>query len=156
MAAAESMSTPPGSPATDTWLPGESAMSLNEWAVPSARILSSRATSARSSPTEAGRFSVWLKLRTDDPAAPVSDAGWFTAAPADGPRHPIPGLPADVCTEQMGVPGPWFERLPHFRPGFTPSVGDEIQTEYLLPLQAAVPAPGLIAPLEQSTVPPSV
>jgi hypothetical protein len=54
VAAAESMSRPSGSPATDTWLPGESAMSLNEWAVPSARILSSRATSACSSPTEAG------------------------------------------------------------------------------------------------------
>jgi xylitol oxidase len=88
----------------------------------------------------AERFQVWFKRRTDDPAAPVSDAGWFTAPPADGPRHPIPGLPGDECTEQLGVPGPWFERLPHFRPAFTPSAGDEIQTEYLLPVQAAVPA----------------
>ena len=35
-------------------------------------------------------------------------------------RHPLPGLAADACTEQLGVPGPWFERLPHFRLEFTP------------------------------------
>ena len=27
------------------------------------------------------------------------------------------GMPADACTEQLGVPGPWHERLPHFRHG---------------------------------------
>ncbi|WP_395243908.1 FAD-binding protein [Agromyces sp. MMS24-K17] len=45
------------------------------------------------------------------------------ATVADGPRHPIPGVVADACTEQGGVPGPWFERLPHFRLEFTPSAG---------------------------------
>jgi xylitol oxidase len=29
----------------------------------------------------------------------------------------------------MGVAGPWHERLPHFRMGFTPSSGDELQSE---------------------------
>ena len=38
------------------------------------------------------------------------------------------------------MPGPWFERLPHFRPEFTPSAGDELQSEYLLPVADAVPA----------------
>lgn len=37
------------------------------------------------------------------------------------------------CTEQFGVPGAWHERLPHFRAEFTPSSGDELQSEYLLP-----------------------
>jgi xylitol oxidase len=52
----------------------------------------------------------------------------------------VPGVAADSCTEQLGVPGPWFERLPHFRPDFTPSAGDELQSEYLLPVEHAVPA----------------
>ena len=51
----------------------------------------------------------------------------------------MPGLPPEACTEQLGVPGPWFERLPHFRPEFTPSAGDELQSEYLLPAEQAVP-----------------
>jgi alditol oxidase len=45
-----------------------------------------------------------------------------------------------TATRQGGVPGPWHERLPHFRLGFTPSSGTELQTEYLLPRQAAVAA----------------
>ena len=40
---------------------------------------------------------------------------------------------AENCTEQMGVPGPWYERLPHFRMGFTPSAGKELQSEYSCP-----------------------
>jgi xylitol oxidase len=40
----------------------------------------------------------------------------------------------------MGVPGPWFERLPHFRMGFTPSAGKELQSEYFVPRQHAVEA----------------
>jgi xylitol oxidase len=52
----------------------------------------------------------------------------------------VPGVAADSCTEQLGVPGPWFERLPHFRPDFTPSAGDELQSEWLLPAEHAVPA----------------
>jgi xylitol oxidase len=44
------------------------------------------------------------------------------------------------CTEQLGVPGPWFERLPHFRPDFTPSSGAELQSEYLVPRRHAIDA----------------
>src|SRR5207244_12309289 len=47
--------------------------------------------------------------------------------------HPIAELSAENCTEQMGVPGPWYERLPHFRMGFTPSAGKELQSEYFVP-----------------------
>lgn len=52
---------------------------------------------------------------------------------ADGPRHPIPGVDPEACSPQGGAPGPWFERLPHFRMEFTPSVGAELQSEYLMP-----------------------
>ena len=74
------------------------------------------------------------------PASPVTEASWFTARPAPSARNPVPGLPPDNCTQQLGVPGRWFERLPHFRPEFTPSAGEELQSEYLLPAGHAVPA----------------
>ncbi|MFG2280160.1 FAD-binding protein [Streptomyces asoensis] len=70
---------------------------------------------------------VWLKRRTDQPLA---DFPWAT--PAVTALHPVPGMPAVNCTEQFGVPGPWHERLPHFRAEFTPSSGNELQSEYLL------------------------
>ncbi|MBD0838500.1 FAD-binding protein [Streptomyces sp. TRM68416] len=78
---------------------------------------------------------VWLKRRTDQPLA---DFPW--AAPATEKMHPVPGMPAVNCTEQFGVPGPWHERLPHFRAEFTPSSGAELQSEYLLPRPYALDA----------------
>jgi xylitol oxidase len=84
---------------------------------------------------------VWVKHR-DDRAGTWPSAGedWFGARPADGARHPVPGMPPVHCTEQLGVPGPWFERLPHFRPDFTPSSGAELQSEYFVPRRHAVEA----------------
>ncbi|WP_309061807.1 FAD-binding protein [Streptomyces sp.] len=76
---------------------------------------------------------VWVKRRTD---RPLPDFPW--AAPATEKMHPVPGMPAVNCTEQFGVPGPWHERLPHFRAEFTPSSGAELQSEYLLPRHFAV------------------
>ena len=83
---------------------------------------------------------VWCKSRTDAPAPDslVFDEGgrvresFFGATPATVSRHPIPGLAGDVCTGQFGIAGPWHERLPHFQLAFTPSNGDEVQTEYLV------------------------
>src|SRR5919202_2798076 len=82
---------------------------------------------------------VWIKSRvTDAPEMIRGDLFGATAAIVD--RHPILGLDPVNCTPQLGRPGPWSERLPHFRMGFTPSIGDELQSEYLLPRQHAVPA----------------
>lgn len=78
---------------------------------------------------------VWLKRRADQP---LPDFPW--AAPATEKMHPVPGIPGVHCTEQFGVPGPWHERLPHFRAEFTPSAGEELQSEYLLPRGTAVAA----------------
>ncbi|MFC7328306.1 FAD-binding protein [Marinactinospora rubrisoli] len=75
---------------------------------------------------------VWVKHRADDPAAGTPPPDWFEAKPADGPRHPVRGMPAGNCTEQLGVPGPWHERLPHFRSGFVPSSGEELQSEFFV------------------------
>jgi alditol oxidase len=82
----------------------------------------------------APRFTqVWRKCRTDEPDAWATPPDWLRATPADAPRHPVPGQPGGTCTEQLGRPGPWYARLPHFRLEFTPSTGAEIQSEYLLP-----------------------
>jgi xylitol oxidase len=83
---------------------------------------------------------VWIKSR--DGAGQSFDARpeFFGAKRAIRNLHPIAELSAENCTEQMGVPGPWFERLPHFRMGFTPSAGKELQSEYFVPRQHAVEA----------------
>ncbi len=76
---------------------------------------------------------VWIKRRL----APGDKNDWptefFGAARAAEKLHPIEGHPAESCTEQQGIPGPWYERLPHFRMNFTPSSGRELQTEYFVP-----------------------
>ncbi|MFG2100777.1 FAD-binding protein [Micromonospora echinaurantiaca] len=80
---------------------------------------------------------VWRKQRADQPPPP---ADWLGTTAADRPRHPVPGMPTENCTAQLGEPGPWHERLPHFRLGFTPSSGEELQSEYHLPRAAAAEA----------------
>ena len=83
---------------------------------------------------------VWLKRRVTDGAAVTVEAEWFGARKATRPRHPIEGLPAENCTEQLGIPGPWHERLPHFRLEYMPSSGEELQSEYMVPRRHAVAA----------------
>lgn len=83
---------------------------------------------------------VWIKSRMDAQPSFDGPAEFFGAKPAKKNLHPIEALSAENCTEQMGVPGPWYDRLPHFRMGFTPSAGKELQTEYLLPREHAVDA----------------
>jgi xylitol oxidase len=83
----------------------------------------------------------WLKCRTaaaDD--ARVPEPRWMGGVLADGPRHPISGLPAGNCTDQLGSAGPWHLRLPHFRADFMPSAGTELQSEYLVPRARATNA----------------
>ncbi|SOD97830.1 D-arabinono-1,4-lactone oxidase [Blastococcus haudaquaticus] len=81
---------------------------------------------------------VWVKSRTDRDAVPDGDL--FGATPAEVERNPVIGLDPTPCTPQLGRPGLWSDRLPHFRMGFTPSAGDELQSEYLVPHDSAVPA----------------
>ena len=84
---------------------------------------------------------LWLKRRADDATfdAPAPRE-LFGAALADAPRHPIATMPPDHCTVQLGARGPWHERLPHFRMDFTPSAGNELQTDYLVPRRHAAAA----------------
>ncbi|MBC6997313.1 D-arabinono-1,4-lactone oxidase [Cytophaga sp. FL35] len=82
---------------------------------------------------------VWVK-RTFTPDMTDLGTNFFGAVPASKNIHPIVALDAVNCTEQMGVPGPWYDRLPHFKMGFTPSAGEELQSEYFIPREHAVDA----------------
>ena len=82
---------------------------------------------------------VWVKSRVTDEPEQVED-DLFGAIAAEVDRHPIIELNATNCTPQLGRPGLWSDRLPHFRMGFTPSSGEELQSEYLFPRRYAVEA----------------
>jgi xylitol oxidase len=71
---------------------------------------------------------VWVKSREEVPPARLLG---YSATTEES--HVIPGLDPVNCTPQRGVAGVWAERLPHFRMGFMPSSGAEIQSEYHVP-----------------------
>ncbi len=76
---------------------------------------------------------IWIKSRVQ-PGGPTPIPPTFYGATLQQHKlHPLSGHPAESCTEQMGIPGPWYERMPHFRMNFTPSSGQEIQSEYFVP-----------------------
>ncbi|GAB3331677.1 FAD-binding protein [Larkinella ripae] len=83
---------------------------------------------------------VWLKERIGTGKMPDAKPDFYGARLSRKNLHPIAELSAVNCTEQLGVPGPWYERLPHFRMGFTPSSGKELQSEYFVPARQAVDA----------------
>jgi xylitol oxidase len=83
---------------------------------------------------------VWVKRRVQSGEPRGAPPEFYGARAATKNVHPIVELSAEHCTEQMGVPGPWYERLPHFRMGFTPSSGKELQSEYFVPRANAVDA----------------
>lgn len=83
---------------------------------------------------------VWVKNRVPPGQAASAQPELYGAKLARRNLHPIRELAAENCTDQMGVPGPWHERLPHFKMGFTPSSGKELQAEYFVPFGDAVAA----------------
>lgn len=80
---------------------------------------------------------VWVKSRWPND---VVDDDLFDASPADGERHPLAGMDPANCTPQLGISGPWWDRLPHFRISFRPSSGDELQSEYFVAREHGVVA----------------
>ena len=100
---------------------------------------------------------VWRKHRIAGGTLPPGPWELGEAAGASAARrqvHPLPGGDPGSTTAQLGVPGPWYERLPHFRMGFVPSAGQELQSEYLVARSHAVAAlsavrrlAGLLAPV---------
>ncbi|MGD0736246.1 MAG: FAD-binding protein [Terracidiphilus sp.] len=76
---------------------------------------------------------VWIKRRLAPGDKNLWQPEFYGAKLANAKLHPVPGHDAEPCTEQQGIPGPWYERLPHFRMNFVPSSGRELQTEYFVP-----------------------
>jgi alditol oxidase len=96
---------------------------------------------------------VWLKKRVEEGKAIYAPEEFYGAKRATRNLHPIVELSAENCTEQMGVPGPWYERLPHFKMGFTPSAGKELQSEYFVPRPNAVEAVMAVEQLHEKISP---
>ncbi len=75
---------------------------------------------------------VWLKQTVSHDVAALPPL-FYGATLQKTKLHPLAGHSAENCTEQQGIPGPWYERLPHFRMNFTPSSGAELQSEFFVP-----------------------
>ncbi|QEE28982.1 FAD-binding protein [Terriglobus albidus] len=75
---------------------------------------------------------VWLKQSITGSSTPALPPLFYGATLQKTKLHPLAGHSPENCTEQLGVPGPWYERLPHFRMNFTPSSGAELQSEYFV------------------------
>lgn len=95
---------------------------------------------------------VWIKRRSDEVYS-QSLSDFFGTTSALTHLHPIKSNSSVNCTDQMGIPGKWFERLPHFKMGFTPSNGDELQTEFFIPRTHAVDAILAVETLHQEVSP---
>lgn len=86
-----------------------------------------------------GLGQLWVKQRRSDATDIAALCELSGGQVATAKRHPVPGHDPVNCTEQ-GQWGPSHDRLPHFRMDFTPSSGNELQTEYLVPRDQAVEA----------------
>ena len=82
----------------------------------------------------------WLKSRVKYQGPGSKTSRFFGGSPAAEARHPLAGVSGSNCTQQLGIPGPWSDRLAHFRMEFAPSKGDELQSEYLIPREHATEA----------------
>lgn len=97
---------------------------------------------------------IWLKRLVTHGSRPLElEPEWFGAKLAQTQRHPIGNLSGEACTPQLGQVGSWHARLPHFRMDFTPSSGEELQSEYLVPRQQAVAALRAVAGLREHIAP---
>jgi alditol oxidase len=94
---------------------------------------------------------VWIKSNAD--TSNILPPDLYGAPLATVTVHPIAGQPAENVTEQLGVPGKWYERMPHFKMGFQPSAGDELQSEYFVPIEKAYDAMMAIEQLHERITP---
>lgn len=96
---------------------------------------------------------VWIKRRVDQGGAAAPPPMFHGATLATKKMHPIPEHPAEACTDQLNVPGPWYERLPHFKLNFTPSSGQELQTEFFVPFERGYEAIRAVETLRDKITP---
>lgn len=81
---------------------------------------------------------VLVKHRVETEDAPAPE--WPDGVPPMAADAAFRLLPGEDHLTLRGAPGPWAERLPHFRGDRQPSFGDEIQTEWFVDADDAVPA----------------
>ncbi len=91
---------------------------------------------------------IWIKSRIGHDEIPTQDE-WFGARKASRKVHPSNEPEIDGATEQLGVPGSWNKRLPHFKMEFNPSFGEELQSEFFVPLKHAKEAIAAVYEIRQ-------
>ncbi len=96
---------------------------------------------------------VWIKRRVDQGGATAPAPLFHGATLATRKLHPILDHPAEACTDQLNTVGPWYERLPHFKLNFTPSSGQEIQTEFFVPFERGYEAIRAVETLRDKITP---
>ena len=96
---------------------------------------------------------LWIKRRLDQGGADAPPARFYNATLATEKLHPILGHPAEGCTDQLNIVGPWYERLPHFRLNFTPSSGQELQSEFFVPFERGYEAIRAVETLRDKVTP---
>lgn len=94
---------------------------------------------------------VWIKSRQEAPQEMPTE--FYGATPATTDLHPIKVNSPVNCTPQMGVVGPWHERLPHFKMDFTPSNGEELQSEFFVSRENAYEAIMAVEALHEKIAP---
>lgn len=95
---------------------------------------------------------LWVKSKVTSTHS-NSAALFFGAEAANEQLHPIDDQPAENCTDQLGVAGAWHDRLPHFKMGFKPSAGKELQSEYFIPIDRAAAAIQQVSALKDLVAP---
>jgi len=102
-------------------------------------------------------FTTWTKATVDQlwvkSLGAEAPAETFGGTAAGQKMHPIAGVDAVNATDQLGVPGPWLDRLPHFKLDFTPSAGEEIQSEFFVPAESGAEALKALAGLAELIAP---
>lgn len=83
---------------------------------------------------------VWIKSIVENGDSTPTQSELFGARLATQHLHPVESQSAKSATPQLGVVGPWYQRLPHFKMGFRPSSGEELQSEYFVPIEHAYDA----------------
>ena len=89
---------------------------------------------------------VWLKHRVGEGSGDFGET-FYGATPATAADAPDPRAARRRGDRAVRRAGPWHQRLPHFRLEFTPSAGDELQSEYFVPRELAVEAIRAVEPL---------
>ncbi|MCK0473698.1 FAD-binding protein [Halalkalibacter sp. APA_J-10(15)] len=96
---------------------------------------------------------VWLKSKVTDGQPFPFGKDFNGAKAATDNLHPVPGVGAENCTAQLGVEGDWLDRVPHFRMNFTPSKGQELQSEYIFAREHAYEALCALSEIRESIAP---